>query len=181
MKNSSKVILALLAVAAVALIASFVFANLGNDSESAEAPADVNTADSKEYVMPEEEMVLEDDPTTADYDNGIYFDEEGEDVEVETKNASESDFIGAWEATSGQAAYLYGNVELTIETNGTWKGNITEEPLKGRWQKRGEGIYLTSEIFNCTLTFSKDGTLMMQEDYNDDSGDEASIIVLTRK
>lgn len=179
MKNTSKIIIALIAIAAIAIIAAFLFANAGGKSEDDQTSADP-ALEEQEYEMPEEEMVLEDDPTTADYDNGIYFDEEGEDAEVETKKAPESDFIGKWTATSGQAAYYYGNVDLTIETNGTWSGNITEEKLKGKWKAQGGGLYLTSDVFNCTLQFSSDGNLLMQEDY-EDSDEEAVIVVLTRK
>lgn len=181
MKNNTKVIIALIAIALAALLAAFIFARFTTDSETPDVQdSAVSDGQETEYEMPEEEIVLEDDPTTKDYDNGIYFDEETEDAAIETKKASENEFIGSWEATSGQAAYLYGNVELKIETNGKWTGTITDEPLKGRWQKQGDGLYLTSEIFNCTLTFTSDGTLIMQEDY-EETDEEAPVVVLTRK
>ena len=128
----------------------------------------------------ESEPVLEDDPTTKEYDNGIYFDEEEEDAVIETKKADVLDFTGSWEATSGQSAYMYGNVDLKINANGTWTGNISEEPLNGKWKKDGDTLLLSSEIFNCTLQFSKDGNLLMQEVY-EDSDEEAVIVVLTKK
>lgn len=182
MKNTSKIIIALIAIAAVAVVAAFLFAGKesGKDTSSNEDTSETAvTEDNQDYVMPEE-VVLEDDPTTKDYDNGINFDEEIEDAEIEYKKSSVDDFIGSWEATSGQSAYFYGNVDLTINPDGTWTGNITEEPLKGKWKEQGGGIYLTSEIFNCNLTFTADGTLIMQEDY-EDTDDEAVLVVLTHK
>lgn len=184
MKNTTKFIIALILIAVLAMIGAFIFVGRGGDDsagsgETAEDPALELNEDG--YEMPEEEMVLEDDPTTKEYDNGIYFDEEGEGAEISLRKSSVTDFYGTWQATSGQAAYFYGNVEITINGDKTWKGNITDEPLKGRWQEKGGGLYLTSEIFNCDLNFSSEGNLLMQEDYGDEYDDDAVIVVLTRK
>ena len=176
MKNSIKVIIALVCIALLALGGSYLASRFSG------GPQDEDTAydESIDTSQASEASDDEDDPITKDYDNGIYFEEEEEDAVITPKKAQESDFVGRWEATSGQSAYYYGNVELNIKENGTWTGNITEEPLTGKWVRKDAGIYLTSEIFNCTLEFTQEGSLIMLEDY-EDSDEEPVVVVLTKK
>lgn len=108
------------------------------------------------------------DQDNTNYDNGIEFEEEGEGADLQFKKADESDFYGTWEATSGNAMYLYGNVEITIKKGGKWTGNIAEEDLEGEWTYDGTTMSLTSELYNATLSFTQDGKLVMQEDRDED-------------
>ena len=177
-----KAIAALIAVLLIAVVAVFVFESrdASKEKDKASQSADVSTEAEYDEIddkfAPPEDAVYEDE---GDYDNGITFDEESEDAEVDLVTAKPNDFVGHWEATSGQAYYLYGGIDITIETNGTWKGTITDESLRGKWVERDGGIYLTSELFNCSIKKSADGKMIMQEDYQD-SDEEAPLIVLTR-
>lgn len=123
-----------------------------------------------------------DDPTAVDYDNGIYFDEEDEEAELSLKHHPIEDYCGTWEATSGQSHYWYGNVLLTVKSNGTWSGVITEEELSGKWTEKDEGLYLTSDLFDCYLSYTDTGKLVMRYLMDVDDPDEEYIVsVLTRK
>ena len=106
----------------------------------------------------------------GDYDNGIEFEEEAEGAELSFKNAEPEDFEGSWVATSGQAMFMYGNVNLTIEPKGKWHGNVAGEDLEGVWTYSNGSLELHNELFNSTLSFTKDNKLIMQED-RDGSGD----------
>lgn len=117
-----------------------------------------------------------------DYDNGIYFDEEGEFAEINTEKVSQENFYGSWTATSGKAMYLFGNFDITIKSDGSWSGNIADEPLKGKWVQNGDGLSLTSELFDFDLAFTKEGALVMKHVPDDDYEEsDPIIIVLTKK
>ena len=123
------------------------------------------------------------DEETAEYlDNGIVFEEEDEDAELSFKEAAETDFLGSWEATSGNAIYKYGNVDLNIEENGKWTGNVADEDLTGTWKIDGNSMVLESELFGARLSFTEDGKLIMQEDREGEDNPENYInTVLTKK
>ena len=176
MKQTTKVIIAIFCIGILVIGVIFFTSQLGNDTSGDADPGSAQTESSDL----QKETELEDDPTAKEYDNGIVFEEEGEDVEVSVKEAPEKDFIGSWAATSSQSEYFYGNVDIKIAADGTWSGNITDEQLSGRWKKQGKGLYLTSDLINLTLQFSSDNNLLMQQVY-EDSDDEAVIMVLTRK
>lgn len=109
----------------------------------------------------------------SDFDDSTYNNEQ-EGAEYTEKKAEESEFIGNWEAASDRAAYLYGNLNLQIKQDGTWKANITEEDFNGTWKYNGTGITLSSEIINCDLFYTDDGVLNFRDaDYPED------ILVLT--
>ena len=107
------------------------------------------------------EVSGQEDPDSSGIDNGISFDEELEDAELSFKNASQEDFYGKWHATSGQSVYMYGNVDLSINEGGQWKGSVTEESLSGTWEYSSGSLLLSSELFNAKLSFTKDGKLII--------------------
>ena len=75
-------------------------------------------------------------------------------------------FAGRWTATSDQAIYLYGNIDLIINDNGSWAADITEEKLGGSWKAVDDHIHLddTSELnFDFDLAFDQSGALVMTE------------------
>jgi hypothetical protein len=131
-----------------------------------------------EYIEEEE---IADDPTTADYDNGIIFEEEDEDTELTTAEKSPSDFFGTWEATSAQSHYQYGNIDLTVKEDGTWEGNISDDDLKGEWIEKDGGLYMTSEYFNFQLAYTDKDVLVMEYWPDEDDPEYCLVSVLTKK
>lgn len=114
-------------------------------------------------------------------DNGIVYEEEEEGANLHFSKASESDFYGAWESTSGQSIYMYGNVDLNIKSGGKWTGNVAEEDLSGTWTMKGGSMILESEYFHASLSFTTDGKLIMQEDRSGGEDNNYINTVLTRK
>ena len=146
---------------------------------SKDAPAE-DPAEDSEITMDDVEEMLESED--EDYDNGIVFDEEADGAEIVKKKADVKDFVGSWEVTSGQAKYQYGNVDLTINADGTWTGNITDEDFEGKWTESDEGIILTCDVFEFNLAFTDKDVLVMQYDPEDeDDTGELVTSVLTKK
>lgn len=160
----------LLAVVVIAGLGFFLSDRGGDtDSEADDAPTEIGD----EFAIPEDAVVEEEN-----YDNGIDFEEESEGAQLSFKSSEESDFIGSWTSTSGQANYLYGNIDLDIQEGGKWTGNVADEDLSGSWTFDGTFFSLSSELFNVTLAFTEDGKLIMQEDRAGDG--ELLNTVLTR-
>ena len=97
-----------------------------------------------------------------DLENPIY-DNEQEGAEVREKKADVKDFYGKWVADSDRAAYLYGNLNIMIRPDYTWKANISEEDFTGKWEYNGTGITLTNEFITYDLFYAQDGTLMFRD------------------
>ena len=145
---------------------------------SKEAPAEEPVQEDSEITMDDiEEM---EGAGEENYDNGISFEEEADGAEITTQKADVKDFMGSWEATSGQAKYQYGNVDFTIKEDGTWTGNITDEDFEGNWEESGDGISLKNDLFEFKLAFTDKGVLIMQYDPEDETG-ELVTNVLTKK
>lgn len=170
MKDYMKKFICIMLVATIGLF----LISCGSKSTSAEETAE----DDSEITMDDIENM--ENAEEEDYDNGIVFDEEADGAEIVKKKADVKDFVGSWEATSGQAKYQYGNVDFTINEDGTWKGNITDEDFEGKWEESEDGIRLTCDVFECTLAFTDKGVLVMQYDPEDESGDLVTS-VLTKK
>ncbi len=139
--------------------------------------AEQNTDSEGEVSM--EEIADEQAEGTEDYDNGIYFDEEADGAEIVAKKKSSDEFVGSWKATSGQSIYQYGNVDIEVKEDGTWSGNVSREPLTGKWSETNEGLHLTSDLFDCDLMFTEDNVLVMRYSPNEDG--EYLTTVLTKK
>ncbi|MBR3375808.1 MAG: hypothetical protein IKG71_08485 [Firmicutes bacterium] len=118
-----------------------------------------------------------DDPTLKDYDNGIFYPEEAEGAQIKLKNAEGKDFVGSWEAKSGNAHFLFGNMELKIREGGFWTGNITEENYRGTWNEQNGGIYLKSADFEAQLNFTADNKLLLRYKPYEDSDDYVTVIL----
>lgn len=101
--------------------------------------------------------------------------DEDENAKLKTKKVEDSFFYGTWTATSEKATYMYGNVTITINENGTWDGNITEEDIHGKWEHKGKGLRLTSDVIPFNLVYSSNNNVILQET------DDAVRVVLTRK
>ncbi len=173
MKNNKKWwIIILILLVAVAGAVAFIIHDRNNDA----APEDEIAYDEEDF---ENEEVIDMD----EFDNGIQYDEELEGAEIDFKDsANESDFYGSWAADSGHSKFMYGDLDLTIEEGGKWKGVIVDEEMEGTWTFDGQSVKLSSDFFNASLIFAEDGKLIMQED-RDGSGNPADFIntVLTKK
>lgn len=159
-------------IAAIALIAILVFAifSIRGGSGGEDVYEDI-----PEETMDEEVIDL------GDGDSGIVFEEEAEDADLTFKqNVSEEDFYGSWSATSSQAIYLYGNVDLKIEKGGKWTGNIVDEDMSGTWTYDGSTMTLTGEYLDAKLSFEENGSLIMQEDRGEEGEPDIINTVLTK-
>ena len=116
--------------------------------------------------------------TLPDLDDPALVNEE-DGAEPVTVTHDEEDFVGKWSATSEHAQFLFGNVDLKINEDGTWSGNITEEKFSGKWHYNGTGITIKDNggLINFNLFFVQDGTLMFKD--NDDP--DMAPLVLKKK
>lgn len=110
--------------------------------------------------------------------NGISYPEEQDGADVQFKKEDTSMFVGEWEATSDMSNQLYGNVDITINDDHTWSGNITDEEFSGKWVETDDGIQITVGVHDLGLAFDDNGTLIMTR-YIPDGEDIYT--VLTRK
>lgn len=99
----------------------------------------------------------------TDFDNPDYLAEQ-DGAKIVSVSHPEEDFIGKWEARSDYSEYLYGNVSLTINSNHTWNGNITNENFAGKWAVGKPGIFIkdTEGIIEWNLFFIDDGNLVFK-------------------
>ncbi|MGI6766056.1 MAG: hypothetical protein ACOX4R_02430 [Lentihominibacter sp.] len=81
-------------------------------------------------------------------------------------NKKEDSFYGTWVATSAQAEYLYGNLEITINEDGTFTGNVTDEDFSGKWEKTDKGIKFDSEILSGELFFGDKCKMVIYDEYD---------------
>ena len=114
--------------------------------------------------------LIDSDPDQPDLtereSNGISFDLERDGAEIKRVKTDPAKFAGRWTATSDQAIYLYGNIDLIINSNGSWAADITEDKLGGSWKVVDDHIHLddTSELdFDFDLAFDQSGALVMTE------------------
>lgn len=90
---------------------------------------------------------------------------------VDKKKASEArelnkniqNFVGTWEATSEEARNLYGHLRITINDDGTFDADVTDEKFSGTWTKIDGGISYTSELMNGKIYYG-DTCRMIIED-----------------
>ena len=100
---------------------------------------------------------------SSDFDSRKYiYEQDGAEPVIVPHN--EEDFVGSWSTTSDFAEYLYGNVDLKINSNHTWSGNITDEDFGGKWTSDGEGITIqdVEGIIKWHLFFADNGQLMFE-------------------
>lgn len=101
---------------------------------------------------------------SEDFEDPSLKNEEDTAVLVNTPHPEE-DYIGKWTATSDHAEWLYGNVNLKINEDHTWSGNITEESYTGRWTYTSEGVVIKDKkgYINWKLYFVADGSLVFED------------------
>ena len=109
--------------------------------------------------------------------SGISFAQEDDEAKLRFVEKDPSEFYGSWTATSDKAIYLYGNIDITVNSNGTWTGDITGEKLGGKWKQVDDHLHMYDELFSFDLAFESSGELMLIE-----TGDDYSFnTVMTRK
>ena len=81
-------------------------------------------------------------------------------------NTQQDNFYGRWVATSEKAKYLYGNLEITINEDGTFTGNVTDEDFDGVWEKTDKGIRFDSELLSGELFFGDRCKLVIYDEYD---------------
>lgn len=116
------------------------------------------------------------DNSIAEEKEEAQFEDEDEAFELKTKKMDDSFFVGHWVAEGEKAEYMYGNVEITINKDGTWDGNITEEVIHGKWTREGDGIRLTSDVIPFNMVYSSNSNMILQEVENPEIK-----VVLTKK
>ena len=153
----------------ILMMALGLFAACSKKDESPKPSGDVY--ESAEGLVDEEGNIIEQEA------NGIAFDEEDENAKVVLVKKEPSEFYGSWTATSDKAIYLYGNLDITVNPDGTWKGNITEENLGGKWKQVGDHLHMDNEMFSFDLAYESSGKLLLIE-----TGEDADFkTVLTKK
>ena len=161
-----------------AMILAGCFGNLGSDGGDSKK---VDKEVSEGEQLSEDEI---DELISEDYDNGIVFDEEMDGYKVQISKEPATKFVGKWEATSGNAHYLLGNLDLNIKADGTWKGNVTDEDISGTWTEKDGGIELKCNDpninFGGLLAFTPEGTLIYSY-YPFENSEEPNTIVLSKK
>ncbi|MBR0127574.1 MAG: hypothetical protein IJL99_04870 [Firmicutes bacterium] len=89
-------------------------------------------------------------------------------AKAEELNKDETNFFGTWEATSNNAKYLYGHLLITINEDGTFDADITDEKFSGTWEKIDGGIKYDSELIHGKLFFGKKCRMVIEEETEDE-------------
>ena len=147
---------------ALLLLGSMALASCKKSPEEVAAEEEpLETIDIDEFLEEEES---EDDFDASDLDDPAY-DNEGDEVTVTKVGHKEEDFYGSWSATSQLSHHLYGNADFTINKDGSWKGNVTDEDFSGDWEYKNEAVVIKSddELINYRLFFVEDGNLMFED------------------
>lgn len=149
----------------LALVSIMVFftACKKDDDISSSAPTEETSVESEEDAEIREDLI-EGEPLE---EKGVAYDEEQEGAELHRAPSSIAMYIGSWTAPSDMAQYLYGNVDLTIKEDGTWRGNITGENLGGKWVDQGDHLHMQNEMFSFDLAFDTSGKLILIEKNSD--------------
>ena len=132
------------------------------DDEDANANSnsslDLDAEDSEDDADPD----LKENPS-----KGISYDEENDEAVIKRTKSDSTRYFGSWTALSDKAEYLYGNIDIKINEDGTWSGDITGEKLKGKWTNKGDHLHMQNELFSFDLTFDTSGNLVMIETGSD--------------
>ena len=138
---TKKKILALVLAGVFALSSAFVFTGCGSRDE--EKPA----GDDQEIAQLSDEELAE---------------------KAEELNKDEANFYGTWKATSANAEYLYGHLLVTINKDGTFDADITDEKFSGTWKKIDGGIEYDSELIHGKFFYGKKCRMVIEEQTEDE-------------
>ena len=148
--GENKLLKKLLPVLLLTLIMGFClsFTGCGDDEEV--------TDDDIDFIMNEEGM---EDSTKADPKKI---------AKAKALNQSAESFIGKWSATSSEAQNLYGNLEITINEDGTFEGNVTDEDISGTWTKTDKGISYKCDLMGGSMYYGDHGKMVIEDNENGD-------------
>ena len=142
-----------------------------NDDEDSTAAPEGEVYESAEGLVDENGELVEQES------NGISFEQEDDEARLAFVKRDPPDFYGSWTATSDKAIYLYGNIDITVNENGTWTGNITGEKLGGKWEQVDDHLHMDNDLFSFDLSFESSGELILIE-----TGEDYTFnTVMTRK
>lgn len=82
---------------------------------------------------------------------------------AEELNEDEDNFYGTWKATSDNAEMLYGHLTITINEDGTFDADVTDEKFSGIWTKVDGGLEYTSELMNGQLFYGKKCRMVIED------------------
>lgn len=162
MKKKTLIII-LIVLLAGAMTAAFIIGTMTSGERTGD---DYGDDDFSEYI--------------DDEGSSVVYDEEDDGAEFDIVESPVEKFYGTWVANSGLAHQTYGNLEITISEGGVWTGNITDTDIKGTWTETDTGLALTSELFECTLSFADTGSLLLIEDTGEEYADDL-VTVLTKQ
>ena len=157
-------------IAILAFVMVFSFAACKSSDDKA---ADGDVEGQIEEMEDEESEELAEMPEGED----TVYPEEVDGAVIEKVKTDPSKYVGTWEGKSYHAVELYGNIEVTVNSNGTWTANITEDNLKGKWTDKGDHLHMESDVFTFDLAFDKEGSMVLIEG----EGDDALYTVLEKK
>ena len=172
MKNSLFKVVSLVLIIVSAIAMSSCGKLFGTDDDSA------NSGSGKKIEISDD---MTDEEAMEVINNGIEFEEEADGTNLHFRQSDELEYLGKWEATSGQSIYMYGVMELNILPAGKWTGTIVDEKVSGNWTFEKNKMNLTSEWFEASLSFTADGKLIMQENRGEDGEDDIVTTVLTKR
>ena len=109
--------------------------------------------------------------------NGIVYEEEQDGAAIQYKDEEYSKFVGEWEANSDIANQLYGNVDITINEDHTWTGNITDDEYSGECVETDNGLAIKVRSFDFSLAFNENGTLILTRHGKDGSSDIHTVLI----
>lgn len=135
---TKKKILALVLAGVFALSSAFVFTGCGSGDEEK--------------------------PTGDDQSVGQLTEEEQLSSKADELNKDEANFYGTWEATSANAVYLYGHLTVTINKDGTFEADVTEDHFEGTWEKIDGGIAYKSDLINGKFFYGKRCHMVIEEE-----------------
>ena len=137
------------------MILVLAIASMSSCHKKEEEPETPESAELRKQIESEKQR------TDNDFDKPEYRNEE-EGRKLVTIPHDEEDYVGIWDATSDYAQYLYGNVNIRINEDHTWSGNITGEDFRGKWRHNGSFVIIKDgdDIINWKLYFVTDGSLM---------------------
>lgn len=171
-------IMILTMTAFLAAACSFNGSKPEEQESTADAQSDISTEEIVDEDIPGDVVDPTGDPNLAEREsNGISYDQELEGSEIERVRTEPSQFVGKWTITSDRAIYMYGNLDLVVNSNGSWAAKVTDEKLGGTWKDEGDHIHLddTSSLdFDMDLAFDKSGALILTEPH--ENGDINTVL-----
>lgn len=169
-KNKKILILLSLVLVVVLLVCVFVFSR--NSRQATEEDyAQVVPVEDPENYDPESGIRL------LPEGNGIVYEEEQDGANIQYKDEEFSKFVGEWEANSDISNRLYGNVDITINDDHTWTGNITDDEYSGECVETDNGLAIKVRSFDFSLAFNENGTLILTRHGKDGSSDIHTVLI----